>query len=311
MENLLLESSINNMLTDSIGIYKQKYAKYVDNAEKANFESTGRKLSTNLTSTLVKNLKATEDFLGERGYLKEETTPSDINAFIHHAFDMISAIIPGNVIEEFATIQGMEKRVGEIFFMDIIKANSKAPATLGDNYLSSQYGPNTGQNYSDERVLGEVIASSDNTTFTGTVTWNPVKSAGADPLFVDCLTGLVSVRAKFYFTYGGDNYVGDITSANAVGAYVQNTSTLVNTAIAGIVTSAVIATSTAISFITPAMTASRSSASISLPCCLLSIAAVSSNHFVFKALRLAVMISDVTLMSTSGRPTPVVPTLVL
>ena len=255
MDNLLLESSINNMLTDSIGVYKQKYAKYVDNAEKAYFESTGRKMGSNLTSTLVKNLKATEDFLGERGYLKEETTPTDINAFIHHAFDMISAIIPGNVIEEFATIQGMEKRVGEIFFMDIIKSNAKAPAAAGSNYLSSQYGPNTGMNYSDERVLGEQVGltqvGTTTTIFTSTMTWYPVKPAMVEQLYDYDTTGATPCRAKFYFTYAGDSYVGYISTANALLAQLQKNGTSY-VPIAGIVTSAVLASDTGICTITMA-----------------------------------------------------------
>ena len=235
MENLLLEASINNMLTDSVGMYKQKYAKYVDNAEKAFFESTGRKMGTNLVSTLVKNLKATEDFLGERGYLKEETTPTDINAFIHHAFDMISAIIPGNVIEEFATIQGMEKRVGEIFFMDIIKANDKAPANAGDNYLSSQYGPNTGQNYSDERVLTEVIDTVGNSgvhsaIFTDTLTWHPIKPAMIEQVYDYDTTGATACTVRFNFTYGGDTYVGYIgTGLTLLGFLYKNGTSFVAT----------------------------------------------------------------------------------
>ena len=253
MDNLLMESTINNMLTDSIGIYKQKYAKYVDNAEKAYFESTGHKMASNLTSTLVKNLKATEDFLGERGYLKEETTPTDINAFIHHAFDMISAIIPGNVIEEFATIQGMEKRVGEIFFMDIIKSSAKAPATAGSNYLSSQYGPNTGMNYSDERVLGEALYSANYTAYTGAagsnyVAWYPLKPYQIEEFAND---GTTSVRATIYYTLNAVAYTSHIGGASGttivddLGGNIANAS-VATTGIVTVIFTAPVDTGTAV-----------------------------------------------------------------
>ena len=223
MESALLEQNISRMLSDTVGMYKTRYQPQLETAEKAYYECKGVKMPSNLSSALVKNLKATEDFFsGEGKYLAEETGPGDINAFIHHAFDMITAIIPGNVIEEFATIQGMDKRVGEIFFMDIVKGSAKAPAGKGDNYLSSQFGPNTGQNYSDERILGEQVGTiADGATtavFTDTVAWTPVKTASASTF--DVATGLIPVRANFYFTSGGVEYTAQVNVAGTLYAPV-------------------------------------------------------------------------------------------
>ena len=187
MSQYLLEESINKMLNESLQIGKSRYAPYLESASQAYYNQTGRQMPTNLQSTLVRNLMATQGAFESAGYdvqkyIKEESTPDSIGQFIHHAFDMVTAIIPSSIIEEFATIQGMDKRIGEIFYMDIIKGTTKGSSTKGDNYLSSQFGPQTGEDYSDERINLEPAGTGDGgtTAFTGTAKlvspWSPYKT---------------------------------------------------------------------------------------------------------------------------------------
>jgi len=93
MGMLLEQAQVDKMLSESIAGYKSKYADYLSAAENAYFESTGRKMPTNLVTTVVKNLAATEEYFEKAGYntnskyLKEETdigilTPSFIMPLI-------------------------------------------------------------------------------------------------------------------------------------------------------------------------------------------------------------------------------------
>jgi len=97
--NVLLDKQMKNMLNESIEFGKVKYASYLEEANKAYQETHGTTMPLHLQTTLVKNLRATEEFCEGKEYFREETTPGGINAFIHHAFDMVTAILPNTVIE--------------------------------------------------------------------------------------------------------------------------------------------------------------------------------------------------------------------
>jgi len=171
----------------------------------------------------LKTLKATNDYFVERGYdvrkyVKEATTPSDIGAFIHYAFDMITAILPSMAIEEFATIQGMDKRIGEIFFFDFVAGSKKPPFNVGDSYLSSQYGPRAGKygSYSSEWVNDEDIGNGDGSTtsFNSSLSWIPVIEPSSDEqIVIKFSVGGTDYEAL----YDGSNIVndgGNISSIN-------------------------------------------------------------------------------------------------
>jgi len=210
--NVLLDKQMKNMLNESIEFGKVKYASYLEEANKAYQETHGTTMPLHLQTTLVKNLRATEEFCEGKEYFREETTPGGINAFIHHAFDMVTAILPNTVIEEFCTIQGMDKRIGEVFYMDIIKGTTKGSNNIaGGEYLSSQYGPKTGQDYSDDRVDLEQIGignNADTNTFTP-VAWTPMKA-----LYNLGLSG--PYKALINYTIGGVSYTATMNSANVI-----------------------------------------------------------------------------------------------
>jgi len=209
MSVILEQHQVDKMLSESIAGYKSKYADYISAANNAYLEATGRKMPSNLELTVAKNLAATEQYFQEAGYsteakyLKETTDPSDINAFIHHAFDMVTAIIPSTIIDEMVSIQGMDKRVGEIFYMDILVGTNKGYYQQGQEYLSSQYGPRTGQSYSDDRVTEEPFntqpapVSNTTTTYTTVLAWSPV-----------VINNTVPNLLTFDYWIGGVQYTG-------------------------------------------------------------------------------------------------------
>lgn len=217
---ILTESKINETL--SAHLDNPKYRKYLESAENIYYELHKKEMPVNLKSTLAKNLYATESYFSEKGYdvssyLREATTPSDVGAFIHHAFDIITAILPSTVLEEFVTIQGMDRRVGEIFFFDIVTGSAKGQFTKGGTYISSQIGarPKAGD-YSSERVEKEELSGS-GLTVTGTLSWTPVKVSVNEPLVIEYVIGSVQKTS----TWNGVNIGGD-TELTGVTLNAQN-----------------------------------------------------------------------------------------
>ncbi|MGA2436617.1 MAG: hypothetical protein ABSG25_15185, partial [Bryobacteraceae bacterium] len=185
MPKTILEEKLYREMEDNVTYGKTKYARYLESAK-----SAMPNMSFYQEANIVKCLKNMEDALKSdpqfggpeavEKYIREDSTrPSDINAFIHYAFDMVTAMIPANPIEEFATTQAIEKRVGEIFFMDIIESSTKGSTfTAGNAYMSSLYGPEyAADSYSDNRVLNETAYTGDGSTLnylTYNLQWLPV-----------------------------------------------------------------------------------------------------------------------------------------
>jgi len=103
---------------------------------------------------------------------------------------MVTAIIPSTIIDEMVSIQGMDKRVGEIFYMDFLIGTQKGYYQVGNEYLSSQYGPKTGQSYSDDRVTEEpfntqpAAVSNAALSYSTVLAWSPVVINGTVPNYL-------------------------------------------------------------------------------------------------------------------------------
>ena len=119
----------------------------------------------------------------------------------------------------------MDKRIGEIFFMDIVKGSTKGHHTKGDNYLSSQYGPNTGEDYSDDRVVNETVGTGDgsDTTFSSVLAWSPAKSTYNEG----------SYKAVLTYAISGTEHTATMNSSNVItgtgisaGTYTPSTKTV-------------------------------------------------------------------------------------
>jgi hypothetical protein len=234
MPKTVLEEKLYRDMENTVSYGKTKYARYLESVK-----SAMPNISTSQEANIIKCLKNTEDALrmdpqyGEQAVEKffkestsEATRPSDINAFIHYAFDMVTAMIPANPIEEFATTQAIEKRVGEIFYMDIVESQNKgAYFTAGNDYMSSLYGPEyVSDAYSDERVLLEQAYVGDGSTTltfnTYHLQWLPLK-----PTFVNVMY-TVDGNAYSVFDDGNSNIVDAVNLSSGTISYTTGLLTL-------------------------------------------------------------------------------------
>ena len=98
------------------------YAKWVEKAKKHYLEATGSEMNSMQIHNLVQALANTErDFNKLFGrdevskvLMESSTTPSSIAKFINQAFEMVTALLPINIMDKFTSIQTLDRRVGAL-----------------------------------------------------------------------------------------------------------------------------------------------------------------------------------------------------
>jgi hypothetical protein len=217
---LRLEEKMYQEISNNISYGKNRYSRWLDAARQAQ-----PNLSPIMESNIIRSLRSMEDEMSRTfgadvvsKYITEAaTTPGNIDAFIHYGFDIVTAMMPANPIEEFATIQAIDKRVGEIFYMDIVKGSTKGSVhTAGENYMASQTGPNTNENYSNEQVPIEELGEGDGSTLSFLniqLGWYPVKAYNSSiPLYTGCAITYMVGSVEYSVTDNGTNSFIDATN---------------------------------------------------------------------------------------------------
>ena len=89
----------------------------------------------------------------------EGTDISMVNTFTSNVFDIITAVMPNLLANDIVSVQPLDRRNGQVFFLKFTYGNSKGKIKAGDNMLTSQQGF-AGGDYSGEHVSGEVLTVS-------------------------------------------------------------------------------------------------------------------------------------------------------
>jgi len=92
--------------------------------------------------------------------LMEETTSSDIANYIHHGFQLLTAIMPSLLAHEFVSVQPQSRRTGEIFYMTFKYGTTKGNVTAGSTALGWATAGNLDQYYSSPTIYSETYTTS-------------------------------------------------------------------------------------------------------------------------------------------------------
>lgn len=106
------------------------------------------------------------------GAISEATDISMVKTFSSNVFDLITAVMPNLLANDIVTVQPLDRRNGQIFYLKFTYGNTKGGITAGSTMLSSQTGFNGG-NYSGEHISGEVLTI-DTGAVTHTLSYLPV-----------------------------------------------------------------------------------------------------------------------------------------
>lgn len=112
----------------------KRYAKYIDSAAEVYQEVKQRKMSPNMKRNLAVCLENTRELIEKQRFM-EQSYSSDV-AFANYAFDIVSVILPSLISEEIVSVQAMERRTAEIYYMKTLIDRTKGIFTK-DNTLQS------------------------------------------------------------------------------------------------------------------------------------------------------------------------------
>lgn len=158
------EESLQRAVESQLKMYEEKttflakrYQKYIDSAAEVYEEVKGRRMPKNLKWTLAVCLENTRELLQKQRAMEQSYT-SDV-AFANFAFDIVSVIVPSLITEEIVSVQPMERRKGEIYFMEIVADRAKGSTAVGSSVLSSLYGYRGKAYFSSNTVQDETVRS--------------------------------------------------------------------------------------------------------------------------------------------------------
>lgn len=92
----------------------------------------------------------------DEGVVNEVTDVSMINTMASNVFDIITAVMPNLIANDIVSVQPLDRRTGQIFFLKFKYGSDKGAIESGTNMLT----PTTGfaaQDYSSEKVNDEVV----------------------------------------------------------------------------------------------------------------------------------------------------------
>ena len=133
---------------------------------------------------------------------------------------VIAALLPSLVLNDIATVQALDRRVGGVFFLDVNYGSTKGAITSGDTMMSSKLGHNrtkSGRRYAMALVEGEEIASFSDHDVTGTLAF--ANYTGFDPstvVFYDehgVVVATVSIAGVLVAGSGSITATGTVSTA--------------------------------------------------------------------------------------------------
>ena len=114
-------------------------------------------------------------------HMNEATQPIDVQNFKQQALALVSAVIPNLIAEELVTVQPLQLKVGQIFFLKYVYGSNKGGVKAGDVAFDRYGRQGNVINYSSEIVEGEEFATGNGslTKFTGNLSYIRVRTIDA------------------------------------------------------------------------------------------------------------------------------------
>lgn len=139
----------------------------------------------------------------------EGTDISMVNTFTSNVFDIITAVMPNLIANDIVSVQPLDRRNGQVFFLKFTYGNNKGEIKAGDNMLSSQTGF-SGNDFSGEHVSGEVLTV-DGGAVNQTLVHTPIKPGTV------VLTTPDAIEKELKDIPNADGITGTITDAAGTG----------------------------------------------------------------------------------------------
>lgn len=168
-----------------------KFKPYLEATQTFYKASKGRNMPDRLKAvmgiTMGNMQRHFEQLARSKGYLRTEgLTTSDLGTYIRHGFELISAIIPSSILEEIVSVQPMDRKTGQVFWMDYIYETARGSVATNSTMFHAQTGGFAEQNYTSEYVQNAQMSAA-GVNIAGTVSYLPLKAGST--LTVHSVTG--------------------------------------------------------------------------------------------------------------------------
>lgn len=162
-----------------------------------------------------------------QGMINEVTDVSMINTMTSNVFDIITAVMPNLIANDIVSVQPLDRRTGQIFYLKFKYGSDKGNVSAGENMLTPQQGF-TGKDYSGEKIFQELVgergSGAGTVTIAATLAYTPIKPGTVT------ITGTLENGSEATAVDNGDGeFVGDLVSAGGSINYL-------NGAVTGVIT---------------------------------------------------------------------------
>jgi len=127
----------------------------------------GRPIAPHILENTAQALESTEDWVRRQKGINENTY-SDAIAFVNYGFRVISALMPSLIANDIVSVQPMDRRTGQIFYLNYVAGTAKGNISQGTTLLSATQGPLGNTNYSSDTVPNETLVTGNGATKTYT-----------------------------------------------------------------------------------------------------------------------------------------------
>jgi len=105
--------------------------------------------------------------------LHEGTQAADVGPYIRHAFELISGTMPNIVAEEVVSVQALNQKIGQIFWLKYVYGSNKGDVKKGDTAFGP-YEINSHPDYTSEHVPQEILSAGGEASVSVNLQWGPV-----------------------------------------------------------------------------------------------------------------------------------------
>ena len=164
------------VLNEGLRLAEGKYAEYTESIMEGYQKRNGVEAPINLLATTAIMLENTDTYMSR---MDETTKVVNLGNFVDYGLGIVSALMPSLIAQDIVSVQPLQGRTGEVWFMDFKYGSNKGNIKAGDDMFSSLTGPNQNANthFSDEVIDGEMLGDADGTatTYTFYANYTPIK----------------------------------------------------------------------------------------------------------------------------------------
>lgn len=211
------QEDVSRKLAEGVSKANGVYEKYITPIRKAYEARRGEPLAEHTIANMaicMSNLQGEyNSAVGRRG-IKEDTYTDAMATLQTHGFKIIAALLPSLIAEEIISVQAMDRRRGEAYFLNYLYGDSKSGVTAGDTMIGAKTGQqtNTFMYTSDYDNYQIGTGNGSETNFTGTLRYAPVVALSVVITAESDSTGDLIVTDD-----GSGNLIGDVGSgANSI-----------------------------------------------------------------------------------------------